>query len=389
VSGRIGVELTPTTLRVVQVSAIGHRVTLATEVPWDPHRPADGVAALGARVGRPRGIALAIGTGFLHLTRVDLPPVAPLERVRIIELEPDRYFAAAGRDALAATIVPDAGLAFGVPSALVATWIAAFEMLGPIDWIEPSPIAIARMLGEQRTGTWRVEASPDELLLLKTERGRITSVRRVSQVPVGESPGNVPAFGSTPAAFAAALGALRRPSHHAGGSPALAPEATRRRLASRQRAATVGGALVLAAAVLFAFWSADRWHERTLAALNERIGALTMQAAPADTALRMLRSRESEVAAIRALTASRADPLTALAAIGAALPREATVLSARARGDEWQLDGTTGDASALVPVLASQERFDSVRFLSASSRYRTANRSYETFSLAFRYRPRP
>jgi hypothetical protein len=103
----------------------------------------------------------------------------------------------------------------------------------------------------------------------------------------------------------------------------------------------------------------------------------------------MLRSRESEVAAIRALTASRADPLTALAAIGAALPREATVLSARARGDEWQLDGTTSDASALVPVLARQERFDSVRFLSASSRYRTANRSYETFSLALRYRPRP
>jgi hypothetical protein len=103
----------------------------------------------------------------------------------------------------------------------------------------------------------------------------------------------------------------------------------------------------------------------------------------------MLRSREIEAATIREITANRADPFGALAAISAALPREATVLSARVTGNDWQIDGTTSDASTLVPLLDRHERFDSVRFLSASSRYRESNRSYETFSIALRFRSQP
>ena len=101
----------------------------------------------------------------------------------------------------------------------------------------------------------------------------------------------------------------------------------------------------------------------------------------------MLRSREAEAQAIREIAANRADPFTALAAISSALPREANVLTARANGNDWQIDGTTSDASALVPLLDRHAHFDSVRFLSASSRYRQANRSYETFSIALRFRP--
>jgi hypothetical protein len=87
------------------------------------------------------------------------------------------------------------------------------------------------------------------------------------------------------------------------------------------------------------------------------------------------------------IVANRANPHAALAAISAALPREATVLSARANGNDWQIDGTTSDASRLVPLLDQHARFDSVRFLSASSRYRDGSRSYETFSIALRVRP--
>jgi hypothetical protein len=142
-----------------------------------------------------------------------------------------------------------------------------------------------------------------------------------------------------------------------------------------------------AAALVFAVWSADRWRERTVSALQGQIAEVESRGAPADTSLRILRSRESEARTIADIIASRANPHSALAAISAALPREATVLSARATGNDWQIDGTTTDASKLVPLLDRNERFDSVRFLSASSRYRDANRSYETFSIALRVRP--
>ena len=101
----------------------------------------------------------------------------------------------------------------------------------------------------------------------------------------------------------------------------------------------------------------------------------------------MLQSREAEAATLREVASRRADPLDALAAISAALPRDAVVLSARANGSDWQLDGTAADASALVPLLDAHQRFDS--FLAATSRYREAARSYETFSIALRHRPRP
>ena len=164
-----------------------------------------------------------------------------------------------------------------------------------------------------------------------------------------------------------------------------------RRSSIARRPTTCGSTLNPAgtAAIVFAVWAADRWRQRTLVALDHKIAQVEALAAPADTALRMLRSREAEAATIQEIAAHRADPFSALAAISAALPQEANVLSARANGNDWQIDGTTSDASTLVPLLDRQERFDSVRFLSASSRYRQANRSYETFSIALRFRSQP
>jgi hypothetical protein len=64
-------------------------------------------------------------------------------------------------------------------------------------------------------------------------------------------------------------------------------------------------------------------------------------------------------------------------------------MSARADGDKWQIDGTAQDAGALIPALAADRRFDDVRFLSASSRFRENGRAYETFSIGFHARPSP
>ena len=96
-------------------------------------------------------------------------------------------------------------------------------------------------------------------------------------------------------------------------------------------------------AILFAVWAGDRWRERTLADLESRIIQAESQTAGADSALQMLRSRQFEAAAVRDVAANRADPFGALAAISAALPRQANVLSARATGDDWQIDSARAE----------------------------------------------
>lgn len=387
-SDRAGVELTPLAVRVVLVAPFTGRVTRTAEVPWEPSRPADAVAALRDKLGQPASVALTIGLGFLQVKRVDLPPVPAAERTRIVELEPDRYLAAASREAFVITLAPDAPIAFGVPSAMIDGWITAFEAWAPVEWVEPAPLSVSRALGG-RDGTWRVDAAVGEVGVLKTEAGRLASVRRAPHAPVDGAPREIPAIGSTSGALAAALGVARWQSRSARAIQALAPGAWRQRAAAKQRARLLGSTIAGIAGILLATWSADLWRSRTLAALDARITALETRAAPADTALRMLRSREMEAATIRDVAATRADPLAALATISAALPREATVLSARANGNDWQVDGTTSDASVLVPLLDRHAAFDSVRFLTASSRYRDGNRSYETFSIALRFRSQP
>ena len=384
-SGRAGVELTPTAVRMVRVSRFSGRATETIEIPWDPSRPADAVTALRAKARRPDGISLAIGLGFLEVARLDLPPVAPAEKARMVELEPDRYFAAANRDSFVATVAPDESIAFAAPSSRLESWIAAFESWAPVEWVEPSPVALARAVGGDATGTYTMDAADGEFGLVQLDRGRLVSVRRTLDQNAARDARPAPSKGSVQPQFAAAAGVVRRRSVDS--APALAPDARRRRITARQRAAVVVSSLAAVVAILFAIWSADRWRERTLADLDARIARAESQSAAADTALRMLRSREAEAAALWVVAANRADPFRALAAISAALPREANVLTARATGNDWQIDGTAGDASALVPLLDRHEQFDSVRFLSASSRYRDGNRSYETFSIALRFRP--
>ena len=389
---RAGVELTPTAVRLVRVNSYTGRVVDHVEIPWSPQRPGEAVAALRAKSGNVQGLSLAIGLGFLDVVRVDVPPVAAPERTKIVELEPDRYFASAGRETLVVTMAQDEPIAFGAAAPLVESWIKAFETWAPVEWVEPSPIALARVIDNRvvdsnASATYQVEAAPGEFGLLRLDRGRVKTIRRTpDKSAVGDARG-VPAIGTLAPQFAVALGAARKRAQTSRGVPPLAPDEWRRRLAARSRVAITISTVATAAAIVFAIWAADRWRERTLAALEQNVAHVEARGAAADTALRMLRSREAEAQAIRDIAANRADPFTALAAISSALPREANVLSARANGNDWQIDGTTSDASVLVPLLDRHERFDSVRFLSASSRYRQANRSYETFSIALRFRP--
>lgn len=385
-SGRVGVELSPGIIRVVRLAPVTGRVTHSFELPWDPSRPADAVAAVRGRLPRPDSLTLAVGLGFLEIARVDLPPVSSDQRARIVELEPDRYFAASP-DAIVCAPLPSAPVACALAASTAAAWADAFEGWAPVRWVEPAPLAIARALGPRTTGTFKVPAAPGETGLLELKSGRIVAVRRTRDLDAGAP--DLPSVGGVGAPWVAALGAARYSAFDDGSAPALATTAWRRRLTSRRRTARTVLAAVTLAALGFAGWAADGRRERTLRAVEALATEVAVRSAPAESALRVLRLREAEAATVTGVLARRANPFRALAVLSSALPRDAVVLSARATGNHWQLDGTTSDASALVPLLDRHALLDSVRFLSASSRFRESNRSYETFSIALRFQPRP
>lgn len=384
-SGRVGLELTPERVRAVRLAPFSRRAAQSVDVPWDPRRPREAVAALTESLGSATSVSLAVGLGFLEVKHVELPPAPAGVRSRMVALEPERYFAT-DADGLVTALEPTSGIAFAAPRDLVAAWLAAFEEWAPISGIEPAPLAVARALGGEASGTYRLEAAADEVGLLRVEKGAVTSVRRL-QADATVLASTLPSVRGVAPVFLAALGAAL--VNDGPLETALAPSAWTARLAARRTNRLALAAAGAAAALVFALYAADRWRDRTLDALEQETTVVTQRAAPAEAAMRARMSREAESATMRSTVAARPDPYGALAAISLALPRDAVVLSARATGNEWQVDGTARDASALVPRLDRDGHFDNVRFLSASSRYREGNRSYETFSIALRYRPRP
>jgi hypothetical protein len=330
-------------------------------------------------------VALAVGVGFLNVKHVELPPSPSVERARMLALEPERYFAD-GAEPMVTALDADTNLAFAAPEELVAQWLAAFEEWGPVSRIEPAPLAAARILGRNASGDYQLDAADGETGRLAIRDGSVTAVRRIrGSGDEGARP--LPEVDRLSGRFAAAVGVARAADDPP--DAVLAPAEWIERITARHRNRLRVAIAAAAGAFLFALWAADRWRERTLEVLDERTAQVADSARPAEDAMRSLLSREAEAVTIRTLAVARPDPYGALAALGVVLPRDAIVLAARATGDDWQIDGTAGDASALVPLLDRDGRFDNVRFLSASSRYREGNRTYETFSIALRYRPRP
>jgi hypothetical protein len=383
-----GVELTPARIRAVRWNGFG--TPRHCELTWDPLHPREAVERLRAALGGVSAVSVAVGLGFLQVKLVHLPPVAPAERARMLSLEPERYFAE--RDVPLVVALADASdMAFGAPHDLIASWISAFEEWAPVARVEPAPLALARAVGRNATGVFQVEAAGGEVGVVDLRGGTLRSARRVPQPTEEPAPGDPGSSAvhapSAEVANLTSLGALLGIDEPLTGL--LVPEEMGTRLAAQRRGRLVRSVAWLAAALLFAIWGANTRRERTLRDLEARVTATVARAAPANAALQSLLALEAEGETIRRLVRERSDPFSALAALGGALPGDVVVLSAKAAGDEWQLDGTARDAAALIPQLDRDGRFDGVRFLSASSRFREGTRSYETFSLALRYRARP
>jgi len=386
VSRRVGLELTGDRVRAVTVSRWLSAPFESFELRWDPTAPADGVAILRQHLGNISGIALSVGIEFLHVKHVKLPPVSTMERRNILMLEPDRFFPIESGEVVV-SVRDGSDIVFASDARLVESWVTAFERWAPVDNVEASPVSLARALrrGGVRDGTFELPAAVGERATAELRGGALVSARRIGSGPAGGQQQNPPAIRGVAPEFASAFGAVLG----ADDSPdqMLVSNSGHARISRRRMAGVTRAALNFALAVAFVLAALDRSRSRQLAAVEQEIAMVTPRAAKGASLQTRLASLNIELAATRSVTAARVSPVAVLAALSRRLPAGATVMSVRADGLVWQIEGTARDAGALVPALAADKIFEDVRFLSASSRFREGNRSYETFSIALRAVP--
>ncbi len=381
----IGVELGTDVVRVVALGGWGRTPRKTCEAAWDPARPHEVVPFLREQIGPVGRIALSVGLGFLYPKQVKLPPAPASERRRMLMLEPDRFFPVQGQP-LVISLASAGSLAFAIEAELLEGWIRAFEDWAPVESAEATPVSIARLLGNSgRDGLFAVAAGADESGLIEVGSGRLESARRAPAGAAAPDPQELPTLGDTPGPFLAAHGAALGVGEALDSMLLPDPIAGRIRRRRARRLRIVAAACAVSLGV--ALWGVDRARERALARIEDQITVMAPRAQRAIELRDRLAAMDREARAIAEIGRGRADPLLVLAALSERLPGGAVVLNARGTGNDWQIDGTAADAAAIVPQLDRDQRFQDVRFLSASARFSDAGRTYETFSIAFRVQP--
>jgi hypothetical protein len=429
----VGVELCTDVVRAVALDRWRAAPRKTLEIEWDPSHPAELVSLLRQQLGPANRIALCVGLGFLHVKQVKLPPAPPAERKRILTLEPDRFFpvrdqavavsladarssgraasgrlrsaaesqplragarssgrAASGRLRSAAESQPrragDASFAFAMDAELLERWTLAFEDWAPVESVEAAPLSLARALGNAGVqGHFLLPAGREEWGVVELDGGQIRSARRVAAAAGAPEGRDVPGLDGVRGGFTCALGAARGVDTAIEQMLLTDAHAVRVRQRRLRRLSMTVAACVFACGL--SLWAVDRSRERTLERIREELAVVTRIAQPAVELRDRLAAMDRESAAIQELARRRSDPLRVIAALSQRMPAGATVLSVKSNGDDWQIDGTAADAAAIVPLLAADDRFQDVRFLSASTSFQESNRTYETFSIAFRVQP--
>lgn len=418
-TARLGIELGPELVRAVRLDRWGRDRVQISEYHWDPADPDALVAALRESVGAVSRLGVSVDLSFLFAKQVRLPPLSAVEKRRILNLEPERFFPVRAEELVMAAREDD-NLVFAVRASVLGAWLDALETIAPVELVEALPVSLARALGRVDPGDAMVlmEEKSETVGIALIGAGRVRSVRRATDPtevtsaitqtrdaarpiycrplngnadwqPLGAAAGTdgLPSVaGVAPshlAAYGAALGI--------GGEldEALLPADLAQRITRRRRRSLVVGGVACVLALAFALFSLDDFRGRTLRKLEVESARLRE---PAERALAFQRQADAlgqEARSVAAIEAERIDAIVALAALTRRLPPGANISALRATGREWQIDGIAREAAPLVGQLEDDPRFENVHFLSATSRTRAGGRLYESFSIAFRLVPPP
>jgi hypothetical protein len=380
----IGIEIGVGRVRAVVRGRRGASQTF--DVPWTTDALDTAVSELQARVGDAASIALSFGLGHLHVKQVKLPPVTHAARRQMLMVEPDRWFANANSDSTAIALDADGGLALAADGDFVEACVTAFSRWAPVLRVEAAPMSVARAFRWAGVnGAYAVlDASPGEVGIVQVDDGALRMVRRVrlsDNAPSMHGATEVPGV-ETP--FVTAFGATL-PADTVTGTQLLTV-ALEHGFASVRQRRTAAWSVAALAAVCTAVWSLGVSRERTLDAIGSAVADARAAAAPGQAAVARTLLIDREMAAISTTVSSRVDALAALASIGARLPDEAVAQRVRMAGNEWQVEGNAATASAVLAALAAEPRFERVRFLAPSNRFRDGTEDRETFAIAFAVR---
>ena len=416
---RLGLELGPNLVRAVRLDRWGRNRVQIFEHHWDPADPAPVVAALRESLGTVGRIAVTVDLSFLFAKQVRLPPLSAVEKRRILNLEPERFFPVRAEELVLAAREED-NLVFAVRTSVLRAWLEAFEAVGPVELVEPLPVSLARVLGKVDGGeaTLLMEEKGEGVGIAEIGAGRVRSIRRTSDPSevtsaVGDTAqsarqvyrrplnGNAnwqPLEGVTGAGELPSVAGVA-PSHLGAYGAALGigseldegllPADLARRITRRRRRSLILGGLACVLALVFALLSLDAFRSRTLRKLEVESARLRQSAERALTFQRQTDALGQEARSVAAIEAERMDPVTAFAALTRRLPPGAHVSALRATGRDWQIDGVAREAAPLVGRLEDDPWFENVHFLSATSRTRMDGKLYESFSIAFRLVPAP
>jgi hypothetical protein len=414
---KLGIELDIGVIRAVRVSPGNRGSIQVVETPWDPERPDEAVQLLREGFGSARHVAVSIGLPLLLVKRVKLPPIPAPDRAAILQLEPQRFFAVRLEDMIASVRDED-DLVFAAREAPLTQWLTALQSLGPVHRVEPGPLALARALMERRvTEAVVLLDGGSGVGLIEIRGGQVTQVRRLygeladaadaisiidpSPTRVVITPWDeervralaarlpsvtlepVPSVGDVAAPFLSAYGAALGTGGPLVG--ALMPDELRSAIRRRRRRELWLAGLAAVVAAVFALTSVVAWRDRSGREIEARIHLISARAAGALALQTQLETLNRQAGAIVRAGAERPDPLAVLLALSKRLPSGAYLRSMRAAGPEWQIDGYATQATQLIQVLGAAPEFRGVHFLSATNRVQVGQRTYETFSLAFRF----
>ena len=430
----IGIEIRRDTLRAAQLSGWPHRRVRIAEAAWqwdDPAAIATAVETIRVALGPASRVAVAVDLALLLTKRVKLPPVPAAEKRRILSLEPDRFFAVRGGEDLVVSARDDDGLVFAARERELSAWTSALEPLGPIESVEPAPVALARalsragvndaavVLDRAADGVGVVEVAGGVVRAARRVRGDLSDAvaaiaesspreqsARVSSATVCVEPwddaraqtlrasassltaGALPTVADVPPAYLAAYGAAIGIGVTRDAS-LMSPELARG-AAGRRRRSLVTAAAACALALVFAIGAVDAARARAEARLDNAIGALRARAGEVSALQQEAEALTREATAVATLEARRPDVLEVLQLLTRLLPRDSHVRGLRwSGGRDWQMEGRSSNAARLVPLFEDHPRLEGVRFVESTSRVTSRGQTYESFSLAFRLVPGP